>query len=243
MVASDSHAFDGTLGRVQIGLLVAIFLFGIETLQTFNYYRDFPRDSRVLKTVVCPHHRVLTGAPLTRSIIQIYSMTVTLYGQPQSIPYPPISLVVTIPLQATMNFVMQTFFAVRVRVLSKRWAITILCCILNFLRLAFNLGLFVELWKRPDFSFLMTNLRWIMVTVSSIGPIVDVLVAISLCYWLWRYKKSDFIQTSRMVDTLIIWTVGRACSLVNAYECLAFDSSQRPRRLQRDHAIVPRVSL
>ena len=30
---------DGTLGSLEIGVLVATFLFGVETLQTFHYYQ------------------------------------------------------------------------------------------------------------------------------------------------------------------------------------------------------------
>jgi hypothetical protein len=44
---------DGTLGVIQVGLVLATWLFGIETLQTFNYYREFPKDPIGLKGLVC----------------------------------------------------------------------------------------------------------------------------------------------------------------------------------------------
>lgn len=43
---------EPTLGRIVVGVLIATFLYGIETLQMFNYYRAFPEDRRVLKILV-----------------------------------------------------------------------------------------------------------------------------------------------------------------------------------------------
>jgi hypothetical protein len=41
-----------SLGAIENGTLLGVFLFGIETLQTFHYYRNFSQDSKLLKAVV-----------------------------------------------------------------------------------------------------------------------------------------------------------------------------------------------
>ncbi|KAJ6599978.1 hypothetical protein DFH09DRAFT_1271517 [Mycena vulgaris] len=227
MAPSGAPAPDaGSLGPAEIGVVLATFLYGIETLQTFNYYRECPKDSRRLKTLVA----VIWLLELAHMICvwhAIYSMTITFYGRPEHILDPPLSLVFTIIIHGAIIFIVQTFFAFRVRALSKRWSITILGCILNCLRLLVNVGLFVELWKRQDRSewvVLGTDLRWIMITGFSIGPSVDILIATSLCYYLWHYKNSEFKQTNRMVDTLIIWTVETTAitSLSGALQLILF---------------------
>ncbi|KAJ7856223.1 hypothetical protein B0H14DRAFT_2753192 [Mycena olivaceomarginata] len=43
---------SGTLGATEKGTLLGVFLFGIETLQTFHYYRHLSQDSNLLKAVV-----------------------------------------------------------------------------------------------------------------------------------------------------------------------------------------------
>ncbi|KAJ6599988.1 hypothetical protein DFH09DRAFT_1271525 [Mycena vulgaris] len=205
MSTSSSSTPDGTVGHVEIGLVIATFLFGIETLQTFNYYREYPNDRRMLKTLVAGIW-LLELAHLICSCHAIYLVTVTFYGQPQQLLNTPPSLVFTIILQAPINFVVQTFFAFRVQTLSKQWSFTILCCVLNFLRLFFNVGLFVELWKRPEWSFLTIQLRWMIITASSIGPSVDIGIATALCYCLWRYKNSDFKQLSGALLLILFLT-------------------------------------
>jgi hypothetical protein len=51
-MASDFNGLNGTYGAFEIGVLVATFLYGIETLQTYNYFRRFPKDSSLLKATV-----------------------------------------------------------------------------------------------------------------------------------------------------------------------------------------------
>jgi 4-hydroxybenzoate polyprenyltransferase len=45
-------SLDSTLGVMELGGIFSTLLFGITTVQTFNYYRDYPRDAVILRTVV-----------------------------------------------------------------------------------------------------------------------------------------------------------------------------------------------
>ncbi|KAJ7433718.1 hypothetical protein FB451DRAFT_1313347 [Mycena latifolia] len=51
-VTAPGPPLDGTYGALEIGSAVATFLFGILTLQAFNYYREFPQDSKLLKITI-----------------------------------------------------------------------------------------------------------------------------------------------------------------------------------------------
>ncbi|KAJ7083465.1 hypothetical protein C8R44DRAFT_992024 [Mycena epipterygia] len=199
---------EATLGRISIGVFLATFLYGIETLQTFNYYRAFPEDKRALKILVGGIW-LLELANTIGCWHALYTMTVTFYGQPAHIVNLPRSFVFTTLVHAIINIVVQTFFALRVRALSQRWLMTILCCILNFLRLIGDIALFTALWEDPNLLHLGEKWNWLVTTTSSIGPVVDVMIAASLCYYLWRSRKSSGFskQTNNVVDTIIIWTV------------------------------------
>ena len=41
-----------TLGVLEIGSFLGVFLFGVVSLQTFNYYNTYPEDGWVFKTLV-----------------------------------------------------------------------------------------------------------------------------------------------------------------------------------------------
>jgi sugar phosphate permease len=46
-------SLDPTLGAVELGAIFSTLLFGIITVQAFDYYRDYPNDSWTLKAMVC----------------------------------------------------------------------------------------------------------------------------------------------------------------------------------------------
>ncbi|KAJ7796255.1 hypothetical protein B0H14DRAFT_2915886 [Mycena olivaceomarginata] len=120
-----SSGLNGSLGALEIGSVLGAFLFGIETLQTYNYYRDFSRDCVLLRSTVIGDrssaNRFLELGHTVSSWHALYSETVTLYGEPQHISSPPLSEDLTVLLTALIYIVVQTFFANRVRILSGSW--------------------------------------------------------------------------------------------------------------------------
>ncbi|KAJ7081119.1 hypothetical protein B0H15DRAFT_855108 [Mycena belliarum] len=201
-------ALDGTLGAIVIGILLSTLLFGIATLQTFSYYRRFTKDTVVLKSAVA----LLWLFELGHMICichAMYQLVVTFYGQFEHLSSPPRSLAISITFTALVLVLVQTYFASRIRVLSGRWHLTIFCSILSLLRFAFSIRLTDVFWNSPRFSVLQSNIRWTFTTVVSLGPAVDLSIAASLCYFLWKIRSSQtsFNRTRTLVDSIIAWTI------------------------------------
>ncbi|KAJ7445324.1 hypothetical protein FB451DRAFT_1189243 [Mycena latifolia] len=142
-----NYTLDGTLAPLEIGAMVGTFLFGILTLQTFNYYRQSPRDSRLLKLTniladkytpqaarAQPHDLFLTCSAsfvLLRSCSdkhKIYWITVTTHDRPSYaiVAEPPQSLYITLVSSGGIHLLFQLFFGNRIRVLSERLHIFLL---------------------------------------------------------------------------------------------------------------------
>ncbi|KAJ7114886.1 hypothetical protein C8R44DRAFT_880946 [Mycena epipterygia] len=210
MSAPHSPALDGTLGALEIGTVVGTFLFGILTLQTFNYYRQFPADSKKLKLTVAVLW-LLELAHVICSLQGIYLMTVTFYGQPTSeiILNPPQSHIITILLSGGIDAII--FFGNRIRVLSGRSYVFFLCIALAILRVTIDIILMSSYWiNKTGYADVIMKDHWEVVTACAITPGGDMVIALSLCYHLWRVRKSEFNRTRNMVDTLMIWTVETA---------------------------------
>ncbi|KAJ7093713.1 hypothetical protein C8R44DRAFT_815018, partial [Mycena epipterygia] len=209
MAAPFSPALDGTLGALEIGTVVGTFFLGILTLQTFNYYRQFPEDSKTLKITV----GVLWLLDLAHTICALYGiyvLTVTFYGEPPSefILKPPKSQAITILFSGRIDGVVQIFFGHRVRVLSGRSYVLFLCIALALFGFVCDMILML--------NFMIFNARyaqvaakepWITLVTQTLTPTGDGIIALSMCYCLWRVRKSEFSRTRNMVDTLILWTV------------------------------------
>ncbi|KAJ7168049.1 hypothetical protein C8R46DRAFT_259941 [Mycena filopes] len=193
---------NGSLGATEIGSVLGAFLFGIETLQTFNYYRRFPRDSLLLKTTVAVLW-LLELAHTASAWHALYSQTVTFYAQPHYIDSPPRSEDATVLFAAFIYTIVQTFFANRLRILSGRWHIPILVTCINVLRFCGSMGVFALLVHYSRVSILL-EWRWLVTTALGLGLAVDIMITVSMCYYLRKLRSSESRRTRTMVDTLIL---------------------------------------
>ncbi|KAJ7812011.1 hypothetical protein B0H14DRAFT_1463542 [Mycena olivaceomarginata] len=197
-----------TLGETQIALVIATWLFGVLTLQTFNYYSAFPKDGKFLKGLVGSIWFLELGQTIA-CWHSMYMVTVTYYGQPEHILSPPLSMEFSILFHALIAISVQTFFLYRVWVLSSQWFIPIFCCVLNLVRLAFNIVLFADLAKYRAYSRLTKELKWEVIVAGTTSPVVDIIIMVSLVYYLWDMRNTQFKQTTHIVNTIVVWTLER----------------------------------
>ncbi|KAJ7433643.1 hypothetical protein FB451DRAFT_1380243 [Mycena latifolia] len=189
-------SLDGTFGVVEIGTAVGTFLFGILTLQTFNYYRQFPGDSRLLKMTV-------------------YCITVTSYGQAPDafILQPPRLLIFTLLFTVVIDSLVQVFFSNRIRVLSGRPHVFFLCLTMAVLLFICDMAVIQAVWRsNTGLLVLESKLHWLTIVAIALAPAGDFVIALSMCYYLWHIRESG--PQFRRYD-LIIWTVGE-CSAENS---------------------------
>ncbi|KAJ7214971.1 hypothetical protein GGX14DRAFT_562998 [Mycena pura] len=198
---SSFPAPNATLGATEIGSVVGAFLFGIVTLQTYNYYRKFPGDSALLKTTVA----LAAG-------IGAYDISVarlTLYGEPQYIASPPLSEVMTILFATLLYLIVQTFFANRVRILSGHWLTMVIASCLSLLRFIANMGSVGLLFHYRRVTILHEwPGQWLVTTALALGLAVDILITASMCYYLQRLRSCDSKRLQNMIESLILWSIG-----------------------------------
>ncbi|KAJ7907862.1 hypothetical protein B0H13DRAFT_2331955 [Mycena leptocephala] len=178
---------SGSLGATENGTLLGVFLFGIETLQTFHYYRHFSQDSNLLKAVVGFGFGTRTHNMAWHAL---YSQTVTFYGQPGHILSPPLSEETTIIFAALVYTVVQSFFANRVRVLSGQWYIMALACVLGLLRFVGYVGI-VALLLHYSRVTIALEWHWLITMSLSLDLSMDLLITASLCYCLWNMRSCE----------------------------------------------------
>ncbi|KAJ7245889.1 hypothetical protein B0H12DRAFT_770034 [Mycena haematopus] len=203
--ALSSLDLSGSLGAIENGTLLGVFLFGIETLQTFHYYRHFPQDSNRLKAVV-GFVWVLELGHTISTWHTLYSQTVAFYGRPGEILSPPLSEEITIIFAALVYTVVQFFFANRVRVLSGHWYIMPLVCILGLLRCMGYAGI-VALLLRYSPVTLALEWHWLITTTLSLDLSVDLFITASLCSCLWNMRSYESNRTRTIVEILILWAI------------------------------------
>ncbi|KAJ7171153.1 hypothetical protein C8R46DRAFT_1087837 [Mycena filopes] len=205
---SNIPPLDDTVGSIVVGLVLGTFLFGMLTVQVFNYSQIFHRDSLALKSLVA----IIWFLELAHTIVGWhagYTMVVTFYGQPEHISDPPVSMKLLPLFSGPISFLVESFFAFRIHALSNGWVLTVVCCIFNVANLALTLTLLVLVQKAPDFAAWPAVTRTVSVAASAVIPANNILITLGLCYYLWKMQApvNRFSQTRTMIMTFILWTV------------------------------------
>ncbi|KAF7351834.1 Saposin B-type domain-containing protein [Mycena venus] len=200
-----SSELNGSLGATEIGSVLGAFLFGAMTLQSYNYFRDFPRDSSLLRSTVAVVWLLELGHTMC-SWHALYSQTVTFYGQPEYVSSPPSSEALTILFASLLYTTVQTFFANRARILSGQWYIMAVACTLSALRFIANMGSMGLLLHYGRVSILL-EWRWLVSAALSLGLTVDILITLAMCYFLQKMRSTESTRVRTTVETLIIWSI------------------------------------
>ncbi|KAJ6463466.1 hypothetical protein C8R45DRAFT_520947 [Mycena sanguinolenta] len=194
-----------TLGALEIGGVFSTLLFGISTMQAYNYYRDYPKDRLTLKVMVM----VIWSLELVHSILlwhTIYSLTITFFCEPLQFQTPPKPFYFVVLCSALITVIVQFFFCDRIWRFSGKKLVPVICCCLSTLYLVGMLGALVLFCAHDSLAILVTY-HWLPSAIFSLTSIIDVVIAISMCYWLGRVRNSEFPKTRNIIDTLIIWCI------------------------------------
>ncbi|KAJ7270713.1 hypothetical protein B0H12DRAFT_1093494 [Mycena haematopus] len=175
-------------------------------MQMYNYYRDYPKDRLILKVMVI----VTWLLELVHSILlwnTIYSLTVTFYCDSQHLETPPKTLYFTLLCSSLITVIVQFFFCYRIWRFSGQKLVPVICCCLSGLYLAGMLASLALFCVGNTLAATLDTYHWLPTAVFSLTSIIDVAIAISMCYWLSRVRSAGFPKTRNIVDTLIIWCI------------------------------------
>ncbi|KAJ3849073.1 hypothetical protein EV368DRAFT_85918 [Lentinula lateritia] len=148
--------FDSTVGALEIGNMVATYLFGIITLQTYFFFRTFPNDKPQVKAAVAAVFGFELGHTIT-SLHALYIVTVTDFGQPQLIIKLPDSINVTLLFEGMITIVVQTD-STTTYVADWSWLLTTLFALGAFVDLGVALALCVYLYSQRSTSIARTTI-------------------------------------------------------------------------------------
>ncbi|KDR74783.1 hypothetical protein GALMADRAFT_249674 [Galerina marginata CBS 339.88] len=195
-----------TLGALLIGLIVSCCLFGVSTVQAYIYYANFPKDRVSLKAMVT----TVWLCELAHCICichGVYYITVNEYQNPAALLLLPKSFGGAISLSGIIGTIVQIFLVERVRVVSGKLFISLLCWALALVRCGLTFLLTAETWRMHSVAEFMAQWKWLSGLVLALCSVVDLFLALSLCYYLDAQKVNGFRSTSLAIDKITTWTL------------------------------------
>ncbi|TEB19312.1 hypothetical protein FA13DRAFT_381324 [Coprinellus micaceus] len=198
---------DNTFGALQIGVLIAVYLFGIVTLQCNIYASRFPDDRKIFKCLVV----VVWLLELAHTIsitYETYTATITYFGHPEL--YTQFAgFGVAMLTGGMLTMLVQSFFAWRLwTILFHPWRyIGLAAAILAVLRFAVSIFAGVEAIRTTSITTFAHRYRAMLASLLSVGAAIDVLIAVAMLSFLFTRKKKALDRVARLLDRLVGYTV------------------------------------
>ncbi|KAJ3511445.1 hypothetical protein NLJ89_g4092 [Agrocybe chaxingu] len=197
--------FDNTLGALLVGGLVAMALWGITCVQTYNYYMRANKDRIYLKLMVGFLWALDTFDSALNGHILYYYM-VSNYLNPLAIFKPVWSVIIHVAATSISNFLIRTMFAHRIFRLSKgNILLTAWVMAISFSDLVVGVTITVKAFGIPSFPDL-DKLSGLMYTTFALGTGSDLSVAVALSWLLYR-SQTGFRRTDSLIMMLMMYTV------------------------------------
>ncbi|KAJ7308572.1 hypothetical protein DFH08DRAFT_1050934 [Mycena albidolilacea] len=222
-----SSEFDFFLGPIINAAFFTVFLFGVITMQTDEYIRNyFAKDSLYIKSFVL--FLWFTYVVFTVCICQgAYTMSVTDFGETFRLLFIPWGLNTALIIGVVIDHSVQFFFIVRAYRATGALYISIgLWTLVTFL-VAVSLKLAQEAIHLDSLPLLVHKSSWLVSTLFFGDAALDVFTASVLIYYLTQQKQTAFKSTATLLDQLVRYTIqtGLATSFVAMGGALSFTFS------------------
>ncbi|KAJ7447637.1 hypothetical protein FB451DRAFT_1535773 [Mycena latifolia] len=197
-----SPSLASTLGALEIGVILAIFLFGVLTGQVYVYFSGYPGDPWGFKFIVTLVWILDLGHTIAICRL-MYTITVTGYGQPELLSIPPKSLDISILLSGSIGPLEQGWFTYRLYKFTKTLFLPLICVVLSLARLGGSTALFVISLHGGTVQEYNARQMWLIEAVVIVGALVDVILVVALCFYLNFWRTGGFRRMSKLVHALM----------------------------------------
>ncbi|KAI0960798.1 hypothetical protein AcV7_000085 [Taiwanofungus camphoratus] len=203
--AALAELVKSTMGAILLGLVFSSTVFGVTLLQTYQYYDRYWSDTLWLKLFVA-----LIGALDTAQLVTVihsnWWFLIQNYGNINSLTIVPWSLGVEVGITTSIGLLVQSFFAMRVWMLSRGNRI-ITGTIILLTTTQFVLGVYYAAkGQETKLAVTIATITWASTASLACSIAGDVVITSSMCFFLHR-SRSGVKRTDKLIDVLIIYTV------------------------------------
>ncbi|PPQ75984.1 hypothetical protein CVT26_005878 [Gymnopilus dilepis] len=191
---------SATIGALQIGCLFGIFLFGVVSLQTYNYYDTYGDDPWTTKLLTLLTHfprRALEAGHTVGVSFDVYRSTITFYGRPDMLGrFEGIWAVIICGGGRHGGWLnnpeSKAYFASRLTKLfpSPYKYLGNACIVISFLRFCASVYLTVVGHTASSLGIYVAKVGWLIATTFIVSASLDVIIAASMLYFLAK-KRAD----------------------------------------------------
>lgn len=198
---------DGSIGTILIAIILAMFMFGILSLQVYVYLISYPNDSRLQRYFV----RAVWVVDLAHTVLisaMAYHYMVTNFANPSALEHIHWTLDVALIIEAILTLLVQSFLAYRTYRIQKKFPIFVVILFFSFAQLAFGSATGVySLLKVKTFEQVQLTIPRVLATVwCATAVICDVLTMFGLVSTL-NQSRTGFRRSDHIISKLSKWAI------------------------------------
>ncbi|KAH9080230.1 hypothetical protein EDB83DRAFT_958286 [Lactarius deliciosus] len=194
-----------SFGAAFVGLLVSTTLFGLTIAQTCIYFWNYRNsDPKPLKFFVA----FVTFTDALHTIISIYAIywyLVVNFGNVENLQYGVWALNLQVFLSTVVFVSVQLYYARRVYILSQSLICPIIIVMSIFIAAFFATFFTVKEIVLKRFSYFHSS-TWMSYVALSAATVGDILVAMSMCWSLYR-RRTGFARTDSVIMTSMAYSI------------------------------------
>lgn len=227
-MSSSSFNAELTLGPALVGTTLASCLFGCSVIQTFGYYRQFPSDSTIIKTLVATI-MLLTLVHIVCVIYWTWMVTVAVFGKPNEVTIFTPSRGANLVITPFICYLVQLFFAFRLYRFSGSWLLAIVCSVLGGISFIGTLVDAARALNRQSLGGNMNAQYWLTILTLVSGATCDLIITAGLVFHLRKQcAKTKISRTIDLLDKLTVWSIETGLvTSINAVLVTVFFSLQQ----------------
>ncbi|KAK0244369.1 hypothetical protein EDD85DRAFT_807734 [Armillaria nabsnona] len=213
---------DSTYGSAFIGLIAASILYGATLTQTYIYFnRDNSHDrvyGRIAVAVLC----ILDTVHLILCIMTLYWHLITNFSNVSSLDHLTWSMNVQTGFNGLIALIVECIFARRVYILSRNVFITTTIVLLSCFHFGFCIVFTLKSFRLGSMGEFQ-ELIWVTSAGNGSSAAADILIAVSLCFYLYR-NRTGHQKTDSLITALIAYSLatGLVSSLIRVVIVITF---------------------
>ncbi|KAH9975187.1 hypothetical protein BJV74DRAFT_181642 [Russula compacta] len=204
--ASPAVNIGSTYGASFLGLIFSSVLYGVTIVQSWNYYWHGARnrDSMIMKGFILLL-LVLDTVQTAFHIYVLYWYLIQNFADVNNLDINMWAMEAQVSINYNIAFLIQLFYARRLYLTSHSIAVPVIIAGLT----VFGFGLGIAFTIREPVLKRFSRYRpliWLISAGLGGGALVDILIAISMC-WCLYHKRTGYPRTDSMIMTLMIYCI------------------------------------
>ncbi|KAF8507784.1 hypothetical protein JB92DRAFT_2957596 [Gautieria morchelliformis] len=207
---ADVSLLEATFGTLYIGSIFATILYGFTTDQAFRYFRRYWKSDGLSIQSLVLGLWIIDSFQVVLVVHMSWFYLVEGFGKLDLLERLVWSFSLEVGITVLVTFIVRAFYLMQLWILSdKNLLIVAPAFVFATAQLALGMLIAGDMLRHPTITIVSTKtFQAILATKCVTSVLADVIITLSLCYFL-HFSRTGLTRTNELVNSLLIYTINR----------------------------------